>query len=888
MAEGLNWRVVVSGIAVHLVLTYSVIDIHFQTPIIAGIPPVPVTSLHLSPPAKRLLLFVADGLRADKFFQIKQSGEPRAPFLYSQANHGGRYGIAHTRPPTESRPGHVAMAAGFYEDPSALLSGWKVNPVKFDSVFNRSRTAWGLGAPDVVPLFEGHGSYEFEAYSHEMVDFSAEDLGDLDVWVFDKVGKWLDGVMESPDHPFRQGPSILFLHLLGLDSNGHAHGGPWSWQYLENIELVDREIEKLVGRIESLFPDKSTAYIFTADHGMTDQASHGDGAPENTETPLVLWGSGIRRVEKEHEYLKKESLADDWGYSGPERSDIQQAEIAPLIAALIGVSMPVNCLFSVPIDLVGGGDEYRAHAACSSASQLTRAYYHKAAALKEKRLRFVHYHPFVEMDKWMKQKLHGAFSHGHFGESMQSCQLLAETAMRGLDYLQRYDWLLLSTVVTLGFISWMGFLLSSLIVPHPNLDAMIPWRLFSGLVLSFCWSTLFWIRVPATYFAYFSLPCILIPESLGRLTYARQRSAQFISTQHEWRGAVSLGSTLLCLVVLSYGFVHRALLFLVMIALGIHTIYSQKRSACLRSFSFLVTGLFALIPVGSKPTSPHLVALSGILGFLMFRWGVKHMRQCNWVMTMQQVFIMGTIFLVGMPTHKSTEPGLRHHLVFGFTKMQCLFWIIFAGGILAPRFSQSQAGDRIQCVFLSILTSFMIVSLSWEPIFLCSLSWSLWSWYSNIDSRCPKNRPHSLSFLVEDVVDALYFIVLVNLGFFGQGNSASVASFDIESVYRLTHVFNPFIMGSILVVKNIMPLIVVMCVYIAVLRKKRVSMLRGYTLVVLLSDVMSLRFFYQVKGTGSWLEIGTSLGFYGIMNAQVIVVLALFGLSRFLMVGDQA
>lgn len=141
----------------------------------------------------------------------------------------GMWGISNTRVPTESRPGHVAMIAGLYEDPSAVARGWQENPVDFDSIFNRSAHTWSWGSPDILPMFAkgavgNHVDTIF--YSHAEEDFSGKvSTTKLDTWVFDQVESFLARAKTNPAtlELLKKDKIVFFLHLLGLDTAGHTH-----------------------------------------------------------------------------------------------------------------------------------------------------------------------------------------------------------------------------------------------------------------------------------------------------------------------------------------------------------------------------------------------------------------------------------------------------------------------------------------------------------------------------------------------------------------------------------------------------------------------------------------------------------------------------------------
>jgi phosphatidylinositol glycan class N len=477
------------AVVFHLIYTYSIFDIYFVSPIVSGMRSYGVDRpAGTNAPAQRLVLFVADGLRADKAFQAFPDPSPDAlaeqsndlirlaPFIRSKVLTHGTFGVSHTRVPTESRPGHVALIAGLYEDVSAVTTGWKLNPVDFDSVFNRSRHTWSWGSPDILPMFkEGAepGRVDAEMYAEEAEDFS-QDATHLDTWVFSKVQELFETAKSDPelDRKLREDKLVFFLHLLGLDTTGHAFR-PYSKEYLNNIKIVDKGIQSVTKLVEDFYGDDQTAFVFTADHGMNDMGSHGDGHPDNTRTPLVVWGSGVAKPQITMNGIApghEDGFSSDWGFDQIHRHDVAQADVAALMAYLVGVDYPVNSVGQLPLDFIDASPEEKAQAALANTRAVLEMYRVKEEQKRNAVLRYV---PFEPLSGDGETSIEGRFanlealiSNGAYEDSIALSSELLVVGLEGLRYLQTYDWLFLRTIVSLGYLGWIAYALTTVIDLH--------------------------------------------------------------------------------------------------------------------------------------------------------------------------------------------------------------------------------------------------------------------------------------------------------------------------------------------------------------------------------------------------------------------------------------
>ncbi|XP_059182583.1 GPI ethanolamine phosphate transferase 1 [Centropristis striata] len=899
----------VVGLTVHIVFFLSIFDIYFTSPLVHGMTP---QTTPLAPPASRLVLVVADGLRADSLFTLLPNGTSRAPYLRRVMEERGTWGVSHTHVPTESRPGHVALIAGFYEDVSAVAKGWKENPVEFDSVFNETRHTWCWGSPDILPMF-AKGASGDHVYTHtypaEEEDFASTDASRLDNWVFTQVKSFFQSANSNSSlrASLLEDKNVFFLHLLGIDTNGHAHR-PMSKEYQENIALVDTGVSELVSMMEDFFGnDGKTAYVFTSDHGMTNWGSHGAGHPSETLTPLVAWGAGVHNPHKVTEAQPyNDSFLQDWKLEHLRRVDVNQADIAPLMASLIGVPFPVNSVGVLPLLYLNNSDQFKAESMFTNAIQVLEQYKIKMSQKNETTLSFLFTpYPLLTESK-QAEFIHKArilIQLEKYDDAISLCRSLISHALEGLVYYHTYDRFFLGCSVVLGFVGWTSYVVLVILKTHaslnrnPSLLKQIPSQTLARLCM--CVAVVITVflliqRSPITYYIYCLLPVPIwysVLKESGTLTDLLH-SAPSLPL---WKcfGYFVLVTFGIELLVVS--FFHRAMLTVGLAVLSLWPFLSGLfGKAKFRSLSWclgcLCLAAFPLMPVVGREPNIHLVTCAGLLTLFTsacYLWSSPLHLSDRQQFVIQMLHVALCAYVPSL-THSSLQQKQGLPLV-----NQIISWTTLASSMLVPLLSSTRLFHRLHSIFLSLTATYLLLSTGSEALFPPVLSWLMFVWInieqeamlaqgvsgrqelSTIDFSANIDITKIRQLKLDDIRRSYFFVFFIITAFFGTGNIASINSFDPASVYCFLTVFNPFIMGGLMMWKVIIPFIIVMCTFETIQVATQLSSRSLFLIVLVISDLMALHFFFLVQDYGSWLDIGTSISHYVIVMSMTIFLMLL-------------
>lgn len=347
----------------------------------------------------------------------------------------------------------------------------------------------------------------------------------------------------------------------------------------------------------------------------------------------------------------------------------------------------------------------------------------------------------------------------------------------------------------------------------------------------------------------------------------------------------------------------------------------------------LILSTFTLLPA-NKVEDSNTITAGGLLMvgagliYLMFEHEIttrsksvhaatsKHNHISRLLMGLQ----IGVLVLTIIVTRSSIASlQARKGLPFG---NQVLGWFVLISSLILPfvhRISPNKHYlHRLVIIFLTFSPTFVLLTISYEGLFFFTFCCTLLAWVrlENVIqlhntamttsastppsgkapngvtitsvSKQPANVSPESTFrtlALPDLRRALFFLFFLQSGFFSTGNIASVSSFSLDAVSRLIPIFDPFSQGALLLFKIMVPFAIISAALGILNRQLGLQSSALFMVVMAVSDVMTMNFFWMVKDEGSWLDIGTTISHFVIGSGLCIFVAGLEGVSEALISG---
>jgi hypothetical protein len=271
----------------------------YRSPL-ASTPPLPGKPLGMST-ARRLVFVLIDGERFDT------SLNPQIMPTLNKLRLMGATAVMHSQAPSFSQTSYTVLLTGAWP---YLNDGPAFNQDYADiwnfSQDNLFRAADRSGLTTAIS-----GYYWFEKLvPQDTVTNNFYTSGEdrvADDEVVEAALPWLQNEKDQ----------FILIHLDQVDYAGHHKGGPKSQAWIDASARVDNLLNSIVNSLDL----SQDAIIICSDHGHVNSGGHGGADPVALTEPFILAGAGI----KPGKY-----------------ADINQVDIAPTLAALLGTNIPAS------------------------------------------------------------------------------------------------------------------------------------------------------------------------------------------------------------------------------------------------------------------------------------------------------------------------------------------------------------------------------------------------------------------------------------------------------------------------------------------------------------------------------------------------------------------
>ncbi|KAL4429934.1 hypothetical protein ABPG74_000300 [Tetrahymena malaccensis] len=899
----------------------------------------PIQPLNKNHFAKRVVVFQYDGGRADIIYGLQNQsyeteiGQPRVPIIHNRIKEGkANFGIQHAIVPTESRVCVQNMMGGYQEDMTAILSGWASHDtLKYDRLFNYVKAGFFFGPELLHNIFENQkcsSCVRLDDYPDSAVNYNDhKQASTFDQLVYQKVSRLFNnGTLdqgEKPNQLLKQYVSlkedqeklqseqlIIYINWIASDAIGPAFK-PVNKEYHQSIYTTGKLIEKTEEKIRNYYKDDGeTVFILLSDHGMADNGAHGDGNPQNTYTPFVIWGSSIKPAEDELDPQNPETHDDfskKWGLTMKKRVDIDQNQLPSLISILLGIPIPINNEGVLPLHVLDINLLQKAYALIQNAFQLQTTY-QKIQQLVEHKQKwfFTEYkispsNVFDNLTKLKQQadKLAEITDNGKNASLQQKeevKQIISDTYVEleniknGIVYLKLYQKQILQIVVGSGYVSFMLLCLVALFRYNNTSEESeaeiikqnkIPFykNICLIIVILFGLFSLFYLNLTESkpvYYAYFGLPLYFLYQ------FYRQRS--FLNQGWDFSMLKNIGCYALVALAgqcLMYSFYERQFIGYNFIAVSLFSlIYSKysfgniSKTTYIWSILCLIISIFPILPPISIANDVFYAVGFAAISITVFYISFYHFKQE--LQTSVKVMTVLTLYCGGISLYlRTVESSTVPYFVYGIN-WAILFSLV--GSVIFLNLHKNSDSDlRLYSLIVIMFNLALLFGISYDTLFYIIFAGLLKSWIEHekeisiLFTKEQKIVPYHFYFIFK-------FILIMNMSFFGIQDLVSLGSFNYESVTRFVVNLNEIVTLALMVFNLTFPFLCGSSAFIIICKSayQKLKSVGLFIISLIYAEIMTINFFFMVKTEGSWQTKGGSVARFVLSSMLVFLYAFLF------------
>ena len=242
--------------------------------------------------------------------------------------------------------------------------------------------------------------------------------------------------------------------------------------------------------------------------------------------------------------------------------------------------------------------------------------------------------------------------------------------------------------------------------------------------------------------------------------------------------------------------------------------------------------------------------------------------QIDWRLILRLIYFFLAIIIDIISTSKNIKFIIIEGLSWGLSLIT-LFPL--------PLLKTTKENNILLKILLYIMPFYVLLTRSYESIFLIIFYNYLQLWI-NLKWRTKKeNQKYNFN-----LVDLFMFLTLLYISAFMTGNVASISGFTMSSVFRFISVYIPTLLTSLIMIKLLLPSFFFFFFLSEICKIYNYSIWDSLFMLVAFSQIMNIRFFFNIRDFGSWKDIGLSISYFIITNVITFVQFFMFLFVKFL------